>query len=112
MMHRFKILLIEPETRLRTLQRAELEREGYRVVESDSSRAGLRILETDSPDLVVIDPAGQKFDPHRHQAMSMVEGDAPANHVVQVFQKGYLLNDRVLRPAMVAVAKPRAGDAG
>ena len=66
----------------------------------------------DKAQIVVIDPAGQKFDPHRHQAMSMVEGDAPANHVVQVFQKGYLLNDRVLRPAMVAVAKPRAGDAG
>jgi molecular chaperone GrpE len=52
------------------------------------------------------------FDPHRHQAMAMVDGPAPANHVVQVFQKGYLLNDRVLRPAMVAVAKSREGGAG
>jgi molecular chaperone GrpE len=56
-----------------------------------------------------IDPAGEKFDPHRHQAMQMVPADQPANTVVQVFQKGYLLNDRVLRPAMVTVAKPSEG---
>ena len=53
----------------------------------------------------VIDPAGQKFDPHRHQAMQAVESDLPPNTVVTVFQKGYLLNDRVLRPALVTVAK-------
>ena len=52
-----------------------------------------------------IDPAGEKFDPHRHQAVQMVDSDQPANTVVSVFQKGYVLNDRVLRPAMVAVAK-------
>ena len=52
-----------------------------------------------------IDPAGGKFDPHQHQAMQMVESDQPANTVVQVFQKGYVLNDRVLRPALVTVAK-------
>ncbi|MBS0321634.1 MAG: nucleotide exchange factor GrpE [Proteobacteria bacterium] len=52
--------------------------------------------------------AGEKFDPHRHQAMAMVDADVPANTVVQVFQKGYLINDRVLRPALVAVAKPKA----
>lgn len=52
-----------------------------------------------------INPLGQKFDPHRHQAISTVEADAEPNTVVQVFQKGYLLNDRVIRPAMVAVAK-------
>jgi molecular chaperone GrpE len=56
-----------------------------------------------------IDPAGERFDPHRHQAMQMVPSDQPANSVVQVFQKGYLLNDRVLRPAMVTVAKPSEG---
>jgi molecular chaperone GrpE len=58
-----------------------------------------------------IDAAGRKFDPHRHQAMAMVDSPEPAHTVVQVFQKGYLLADRVLRPAMVAVAKPREGDA-
>jgi len=57
--------------------------------------------------IVEIDAAGRKFDPHRHQAMAMVDSDEPVNSVVQVFQKGYLLNDRVLRPAMVAVAKAR-----
>ncbi len=55
--------------------------------------------------------AGLKFDPHRHQAMAMVDSAEPANTVVQVFQKGYLLADRVLRPALVAVAKSPAADA-
>jgi molecular chaperone GrpE len=54
-----------------------------------------------------ISPAGQKFDPHFHQAMAMVDSGEPPNTVVNVFQKGYLLNDRVMRPALVAVAKPR-----
>src|ERR1700730_1140070 len=45
-----------------------------------------------------INPAGEKFDPHRHQAISMVESDAEPNTVVQVLQKGYLLHDRVIRP--------------
>lgn len=54
-----------------------------------------------------VDPAGQKFDPHFHQAMSMLESDQAPNTVVQVFQKGYLLHDRVLRPALVAVAKSK-----
>ena len=54
-----------------------------------------------------IDPAGQKFDPHRHQAITMVESDAEPNTVVQVLQKGYLLHDRVIRPALVTVAKAR-----
>ncbi|MFO1321686.1 MAG: nucleotide exchange factor GrpE [Burkholderiales bacterium] len=49
--------------------------------------------------------AGEKFDPHRHQAMTMVPADQPANTVVQVFQKGYTLHDRVLRPALVSVAQ-------
>lgn len=55
-----------------------------------------------------IDPAGQKFDPHRHQAISTVESDAEPNTVVQVLQKGYLLHDRVIRPALVIVAKAKA----
>jgi molecular chaperone GrpE len=51
-----------------------------------------------------LDPAGEKFDPHRHQAMQMVASELPANTVVTVFQKGYLVNDRVLRPALVTVS--------
>jgi molecular chaperone GrpE len=54
-----------------------------------------------------VDPVGEKFDPHRHQAISTVEADAEPNTVVQVLQKGYLLHDRVIRPALVIVAKPR-----
>ena len=54
-----------------------------------------------------INPVGEAFYPHRHQAMSMVESDQPANTVVSVLQKGYLLNDRVIRPALVMVAKPK-----
>ncbi len=57
--------------------------------------------------LLEIDPVGQKFDPNQHQAISMVPGGAgaPPNHVVSVLQKGYMINDRVLRPALVTVAQ-------
>lgn len=55
-----------------------------------------------------VNPAGEKFDPHLHQAMTMVESDGPPNTVMQVMQKGYLLNDRVLRPALVVVSKAPA----
>jgi len=56
--------------------------------------------------LVQVDPVGQPLDPERHHAVAMVEapGAAP-NTVVNVLQKGYVLNDRLLRPALVAVAK-------
>jgi molecular chaperone GrpE len=55
---------------------------------------------------------GERFDPHRHQAMAAVEADADPNTVVALLQKGYLLHDRVLRPALVTVAKPRVENAG
>jgi molecular chaperone GrpE len=51
---------------------------------------------------------GQRFDPHRHQAMAAVEADQEPNTVLAVMQKGYTLQDRVVRPALVTVAKPRA----
>ena len=59
-----------------------------------------------------IDPvAGAKFDPHQHQAISMVplppESSQEPNTVVMVLQKGYLIADRVLRPALVTVAAPK-----
>lgn len=54
----------------------------------------------------VVNPVGEKFDPHRHQAISQVEAaDQEPNTVVNVMQKGYLLHDRVLRPALVVVSK-------
>jgi molecular chaperone GrpE len=55
-----------------------------------------------------LDPLGQKFDPHFHQAIAMVDAEQEANTVVSVLQKGYALHDRILRPALVTVAKPKA----
>ena len=56
--------------------------------------------------VTLLDPKGQKFDPERHQAISMVDSvEVPPGHVVNVVQKGYLLNDRLLRPAMVVVSR-------
>lgn len=54
-----------------------------------------------------INPLGEKFDPNLHQAMSVVEGDGEPNTVANVLQKGYLLNERVIRPALVMVVKPK-----
>ncbi len=53
--------------------------------------------------------AGERFDPHRHQAMAAVEARAEPNTVVSVLQKGFSLHDRVLRPALVTVAKAGSG---
>jgi molecular chaperone GrpE len=56
--------------------------------------------------LTAVNPTGQPFNPEHHQAMSMVESAEHApGHVVQVYQKGWLLNDRLLRPALVTVSK-------
>ena len=49
--------------------------------------------------------AGERFDPYRHQAMAAVPSDSEPNSVVALMQKGYQLHDRVLRPALVTVAK-------
>lgn len=59
--------------------------------------------------IVMVNPIGERFNPDQHQAMTVVESDTvPANHVVQVVQKGFLLNDRLLRPALVVVAKAKS----
>jgi molecular chaperone GrpE len=86
----------------------------------DSLQAALRSKDVSGVDLTLrqlkaalekanvreIDPRpGERFDPHRHQAMAAVEADAEPNTIVAVMQKGYLLHDRVLRPALVTVAK-------
>ncbi|MDR0528742.1 MAG: nucleotide exchange factor GrpE [Zoogloeaceae bacterium] len=52
-----------------------------------------------------ISPLGEKFDPHRHQAIQMVASDLEVNTVAQVLQKGYLIAERVLRPAIVLISK-------
>ncbi len=79
----------------------------------DSLKSGveltLRQLDAafDKASVKEVSPAGAKFDPNRHQAISMIDADAEPNTVVSVLQKGYLLHDRVLRPALVTVAKPK-----
>lgn len=58
--------------------------------------------------VIAIAPApGTRFDPHQHQAISMVPADQEANTVVSVLQKGYTIAERVLRPALVTVAAPK-----
>ena len=99
---------------------------------ADSLEAGLQLKEANAEQLregaeatlkqlktalernrvMAIDPsAGTKFDPHQHQAISMVplpaESTQEANTVVMVLQKGYLIADRVLRPALVTVSAPK-----
>ena len=55
----------------------------------------------------VAPPAGTRFDPHKHQAISVVAAEQEANTVVAVLQKGYLIAERVLRPALVTVTAPK-----
>ena len=58
--------------------------------------------------VIAINPAaGTKFDPHQHQAISVVPSEQEANTVVSVLQKGYSIVERVLRPALVTVAAPK-----
>ena len=64
----------------------------------------IQVLEKNG--LEQIDPLGENFDPEKHQAISMVESEgAESNTIIEVMQKGFLLNDRLVRPAMVVVAK-------
>lgn len=59
----------------------------------------------DKSNLREINPVGEKFDPHRHQAISMLPSEKEPNTVINVLQKGWLLADRVIRPALVTVAR-------
>lgn len=64
-------------------------------------------------DLVQLDPMGEPFDPNFHQAVGMIESDrSEPGSILQVLQKGYTLNGRLVRPAMVMVAKASAGSTG
>lgn len=79
----------------------------------ESLRQGVEITQRqlatafEKASLAPIDPQGGKFDPHRHQALSQVESDQAPGTVVAVVQKGYLLHDRVIRPALVMVAREK-----
>lgn len=62
-----------------------------------------------SHNVVVVDPVGEPFDPNHHEAMTMIENpDAEPNSVLDVMQKGYLLNGRLVRPARVVVTKAKS----
>ncbi|UDG82853.1 Protein GrpE [Candidatus Vallotia lariciata] len=58
--------------------------------------------------VIQINPVGEKFDPHWHQAISIVPAEQAPNTIVSVLQKGYVIADRVLRPALVTVASPES----
>ena len=80
----------------------------------DSLRAGVELTlkqlvsAFEKNALIEINPAGEKFDPHRHQAIGVVDADQEPNTVVTVLQKGYLIAERTLRPALVMVAKAKS----
>jgi molecular chaperone GrpE len=57
-----------------------------------------------------INPMGDKFDPHKHQAISQLEADGEPNRVINVLQKGYQLHERVIRPALVVVSKAKPAE--
>ena len=57
-----------------------------------------------------LNPEGDTFDPNFHQAMTMIDSDEEPNKILSVFQKGYKLNGRVLRPALVSVSKEKGGE--
>ena len=75
----------------------------------EGSEATLRQLRSalERHKVVEVNPAGEKFDPHKHQAIGMVDAEQEPNTVVTVLQKGYLIAERVLRPALVMVAAPK-----
>ena len=76
----------------------------------EGSEATLRQLKSalERHTVIEINPeAGAKFDPHQHQAISVVPAEQEPNTVVMVLQKGYLIAERVLRPALVTVTAPK-----
>lgn len=94
----------------------EVERHAGSGEAFDAIREGIELSERIFRDTVAkfgveeVDPLGEPFDPDRHEAISMIEApSAEPNSVIDVLQKGYLLNGRLLRAAMVIVARPPAG---
>lgn len=62
----------------------------------------------DKSNVAEVNPLEEKFDPHKHQAISQVEADGEPNRVISVLQKGYTLHERVIRPALVVVSKAKS----
>lgn len=83
-----------------------------RIVEGVAMTLSELVKVLDKHQVKPVDPVGEPFDPAYHQAFMTEESDDhPENTVIKAFQKGYLLHDRLLRPAMVVVSKTRAKDA-
>jgi molecular chaperone GrpE len=82
--------------------------------DAEALRAGVEltlkqlIAAFEKSNVAEINPLEEKFDPHRHQAISQVEADGEPNRVITVLQKGYALHERILRPALVVVSKAKA----
>jgi molecular chaperone GrpE len=98
-----------------SLEAALAAAEGSPKVLRDGLELTLRQLKAafQKANLVAIAPAaGERFDPHKHQAMAAVESAAEPNSVVSIILKGYVLHDRVIRPALVTVAKALENKSG
>ena len=104
-----EVLLVRDS--LDSAARVDLDAEGREIIEKMSEGLALTLKQLDNAmqkfDIVEVAPEiGEKLDPDKHQAMGLVDGDGvEANHIVSVIQKGYTIKDRLLRPAMVMVAK-------
>ena len=112
---RFAAELLAVRDSLELARTVDIEQENQTALEQMHEGLDLTLKLMDSAfqkfSLTVVDPQGEKFDPEKHQAISMVESDEiTPGYVVQVVQKGYLLHDRLLRPAMVLVAKARKAE--
>jgi molecular chaperone GrpE len=76
------------------------------IIEGSQMTMSMFVQALEKHGLKQIDPVGESFDPDQHQAISMIDDEnAKSNTVISVMQKGFLLNDRLVRPAMVVVAK-------
>ena len=76
------------------------------IIEGTELTMSMFIQVLEKHGLQQVDPVGEKFDPEQHQAISMVEDESvESNTVIDVMQKGFMLNDRLVRPAMVVVSK-------
>ncbi|MDH4172298.1 MAG: nucleotide exchange factor GrpE [Betaproteobacteria bacterium] len=87
--------------------------------ETEALRAGVELTRKqllnafERAGVAEVNPApGQRFDPHRHQAMAAAESDQEPNTVLALMQKGYTLHERIVRPALVTVAKAKAVENG
>ena len=77
-----------------------------KIKEGDEMTLKMLIQTLEKFGVQAVHPIGERFNPEHHQAISLQPHDGEPDHIVDVMQKGYLLKDRVVRPAMVVVSKP------